>query len=130
MADAWLLYRQEMTEEAREEIRDLLLTAKVNGFDEFLEVSMAITARIISGEIHPEVAKEARSYLELCLAAITAKALQEGGRKKGLSEVDQRIAEVARKRKALPEPTFEITIDADAEPVRARADVAPDWENA
>lgn len=118
MADAWKLYREEMSAEAREEIRDLLLSAKVNGFDEFLDVAMAITARIISGEIHPEVAKEARSYLELCLTAITAKAIQAGS--KSTSSVEARVALVNRSRAALPAPSLEVTIDATAEPVPVR----------
>ena len=127
MADAWKLYREEMSAVEREKIRDLLLTAKVNGFDEFLDVTMAITARIISGEIHPAVAQEARSYLELALTAITARAIQQGSVANGSMEA--RIAKVNRERSALPAPTVEVTIDATATPtVRASAE-APAWES-
>jgi hypothetical protein len=127
VGDAWKLYRDEMSEETREWIRDELLAASLEGFDDFLSVSMGIIARILSGDIHPEMAKEARSYLELCLTALTAKAMQEGNAKEG-NGISARIAAAQKARAKLPAPVPEFTLDATAKPTApARADIP--WED-
>lgn len=124
--DSWILYRREVDEAVREEIRDKLLTAKVNGFEDFLDVSMGIVSHLLAGDIHPDVAKEARSYLELCLTAVTAKTMKDrsGGAEAG--SVTARIARANKARGALPAPTAEVTIDVTSAPTRVPA--AP-WEN-
>ena len=109
--DPWLLYRNEVSAELREEIRDQLLAAKVNGFEDFLEVSMAIVARVLCGDIHPEIAKETRSYLELCLTAVTAKAMKDNGAKGGTAITADRLARAHKARKALPSPHVVVEMD-------------------
>lgn len=122
----WILYRREVDEALREKIRNDLLAAKVNGFEDFLDVSMGIISYILSGDIPPAVAKEARSYLELCLTAITAKAMKDRSSGAEAGSVTARIARANKARGALPAPTAEITIDATVTPTRVPA--AP-WEN-
>lgn len=125
MADAWELYRQEVPPEVRRRIKDRILTAALDDFEDYLVLVNSIIADILAGDIHPDVAKEARAYLELALTAITAKALQDGNNS-GSSAVTARIAGIRKKRGALPAPVPEITIDAISTPTPVPA--AP-WES-
>ena len=123
MADAWQLYRSEVPEELREKIRNDLLAAKVNGFDDFLNVSMGIVGYLLAGDIHPEVAREARSYLELCLTAVTAKAMKDSGATVTTSLTEKRIARANKSRGLLPSPSVVVDIDATTR------EYVPTWEN-
>ena len=124
MADAWELYRQEVPAHVRASIKERILTAALDDFEDYLLLVNSIIADILAGDIHPEVAKEARAYLELSLAAITAKAMQDGSSGRN-AEVTARIAGVRKKKGLLPSPTPEITIDLTA---NDKVPVAP-WEN-
>lgn len=112
MADAWELYRQEVPAHVRASIKERILESALDDFEDYLMLVNSIIADILGGDIHPEVAKEARAYLELSLAAITAKAMQDGST--GNAEVTARIAGVRKKKGLLPAPTTEITIDMTA----------------
>ncbi len=123
-ADPWLVYRETVPEDVRQAIKDQILAAAVDGFEDFLQVTQNITASILCGDIHPEVAKEARSYLELALTAVTAKAMQDRS-KQGDKNITGRIAAVRKKRGALPAPQPEFTIDVTPEKTR----VSAPWED-
>jgi hypothetical protein len=131
--DAWLLYRETIPQHERERLKELVLEASLNGFESFLDTTMAITAEIIAGNVHPAVAREARAYLELAMAAVTAKVLQDkADRSSGKGEVSARLSAVRQKtNKTQAALTIrpDITIDIETtekEPARVRAD-AP-WE--
>lgn len=127
--DAWLLYRQTVPPEVRERIKELVLEASIDGFDDFLQVTVNITAEILAGDIHPEVAKEARSYLELALTAVTAKAMQDAAKPEG-STTNARLARARARRGALPAPQAEVTLDVDFTQIKdpVLATPAP-WES-
>jgi hypothetical protein len=120
--DPWLVYRETVPEEVRLEIKDQILTAAVDGFEDFLQVTQNITASILCGDIHPEVAKEARAYLELALTAVTAKAMEDKA-KGSNTTVNTRLAAVRKKRGALPAPQPEFTIDIEPSKV-----ISAPWE--
>jgi hypothetical protein len=125
--DPWLVYRDNVPEDVRNRIKEDILAASIDGFDSFLEVTVGITASILSGEIHHEVAKEARSFLELALTAVTAKALQQGG-PKDTGGVSARLAAVRAKRGRLPAPQPEFTIDIQPEQAPVKVPTAP-WDS-
>tara|TARA_R110002096_G_scaffold43109_2_gene116162 strand:+ start:665 stop:1024 length:360 start_codon:yes stop_codon:yes gene_type:complete len=117
------LYRQEVPADVRENIKNRILEAALDDFEDYLLLVNSIIADILAGDIHPEVAKEARAYLELALTAITAKSMQDAG-KGGSAEVTARISGIRKKRGVLPAPVPEITIDLTQ---RATVPAAP-WE--
>ena len=124
--DPWLVYRETVPDHVRQHLKEKILEAAIDGFEDFLDVTVAITAEILSGNIHPEIAKEARSYLELALTAVTAKAMQDNGRPR--ESTNTRLAAVRKKRGKLPAPRPEITLDVtfdDKETILAKP--AP-WE--
>lgn len=126
--DPWLVYRETVPEHVRQHLKEKILEAAIDGFDDFLDVTVAITAEILSGNIHPEIAKEARSYLELALTAVTAKAMQEGGRPR--ESTNTRLAAVRKKRGKLPSPRPEITLDVEFNDKEAILATPAPWETA
>ena len=100
--DAWLLYRQHVPSDVREKIKETILTAAIEDFDAFLQVTVDITAELLAGNIHPEIAKAARAYLELALTAVTANAMAQKDR---VSESNARLVAARRRAPKLPAPS-------------------------
>ena len=61
----------------REDIKNKLLEAHVNGMDGFIEATQYIIAQLVSGNIAPEVATAAKGYMELMFTAISAKMIHD-----------------------------------------------------
>lgn len=67
-------------EKVRAGIRQAIMDAMAQGYKGqriVQEVSMFILAELLAGNIQPDVAREARGYVEILLTSITAQALQE-----------------------------------------------------
>lgn len=97
----------------REDIRNKLLEASVNGMDGFIEATQYIIAQLISGNIAPDVATAAKGYMELMFTAISAKMIhdRESG-KASPSSVMARVAEAKqRSKKMIPQYTIDVEED-------------------
>ena len=103
-----LQYRREVPEEVRERIKQQLLEASIEGYDEFIQVSAYIVAQLVGGEISPGIAKEARSYLELIMTAITAKQITNKGKEATAVNVSKDLEKARKKAKKL-RPNLELT---------------------
>lgn len=76
-SNSFLLYQDVVPEAVREAIKEKLLEAEMHGYDTFIASAQYIMAELLAGQIPPDVAKEARAYLELILTAISAKNIVE-----------------------------------------------------
>tara|TARA_S200002703_G_scaffold35810_2_gene30898 strand:+ start:1695 stop:2105 length:411 start_codon:yes stop_codon:yes gene_type:complete len=108
----------------REDIKNKLLEAHVNGMDGFIEATQYIIAQLISGNIAPEVANAAKGYMELMFTAVSAKMIHdnESGSAKP-SSVMSRVAEAKkRSKRMIPQYTIDVeedgTVKTSAEIVR------------
>lgn len=71
-----VLYRETIPVEVREALKQKLLEAKMQGYDEFIDVASFIMANTLSLDIPVDVAKECRGYMELIFTAIAARNLE------------------------------------------------------
>ncbi len=108
----------------REEIKDHLIRAHVDGMDGFIEATQYIIAQLMSGNIAPEVANAAKGYMELMFTAVSAKMIHEKeSNAASPSAVMARVAEAQRRsKKMIPQYTLDVeedgTVRATAELVR------------
>lgn len=75
--NSFLLYQDTVPQEVREGIKSKLLQAEMHGYDTFINSAQYIMTELLAGKIPPDVAKEARAYLELILTAVSAKHIVE-----------------------------------------------------
>lgn len=106
----------------REEIRDHLLKAHVEGMDGFIEATQYIISQLISGNIAPDVATAAKGYMELMFTAISAKLIHEKEEKAASpSTIMARVAEAQkRSKKMIPQYTIDVEEDGT---VRTTAEI-------
>jgi len=97
----------------REEIKNKLLQAHVEGMDGFIETTQYIIAQLMSGNIAPNVANAAKGYMELMFTAISAKMIHE--REEGSASASSVMARVAeaqkRSKKMIPQYTIDVEED-------------------
>lgn len=108
----------------REDIKDHLIRAHIDGMDGFIEATQYIIAQLMSGNIAPEVANAAKGYMELMFTAVSAKMIHEKESSAASpSAVMARVAEAQRRsKKMIPQYTLDVeedgTVRATAELVR------------
>jgi len=108
----------------REDIKDHLIRAHIDGMDGFIEATQYIIAQLMSGNIAPEVANAAKGYMELMFTAVSAKIIHEKESSAASpSAVMARVAEAQRRsKKMIPQYTLDVeedgTVRATAELVR------------
>lgn len=107
--DAFLQYREVIPEEVRQDIKDKLLQAKMEGYETFIATTQYILAEMVGGNIPPEIAKECRAYLELLMTAVAAKTIVEHGKKGTAAELHKSIQEAQRTAKKATRAITEIT---------------------
>lgn len=99
--------------DVREEIKNHLLRAHVDGMDGFIEATQYIISQLMSGNIAPDVATAAKGYMELMFTAVSAKMIHEREASKASpSNVMARVAE-AQKRSKKMIPQYTIDVEAD-----------------
>jgi hypothetical protein len=91
--NSFLLYQDTVPVEVREEIKGRLLEAEMHGYEKFIAAAQYIMAEVLAGQIPPDVAKEARAYLELILTAISAKNIVEAKNGQGTLPTTSAVAE-------------------------------------
>ena len=110
--------------DVREEIKNHLLRAHVEGMDGFIEATQYIVSQLLSGNIAPDVASAAKGYMELMFTAVSAKMIHERESQNATpSNVMSRVAEAhKRSKKMIPQYTIDVeedgTIHTKAEIVR------------
>jgi hypothetical protein len=102
----YLIYLDTVPKNVRKNIQAALLEAQMHGYDTYINCAQYIMTELIAGNIHPEIAKESRAYLELILTAISAKQIAEA--KQGLtsgksanSSVAEQLSKAKRKAKKM-----------------------------
>ena len=117
-------FYKHVPENVREDIKNHLLKAHVEGMDGFIEATQYIISQLISGNIAPDVATAAKGYMELMFTAISAKLIHEKEEKVASpSTVMSRVAEAKkRSKKMIPQYTLDVdedgTVKATAEIIR------------
>ena len=111
----------------REEIREHLLQAHVEGMDGFIEATQYILAQLISGNIAPDIANSAKGYMELLFTAISAKMIHEReSRTARPSDVMARVAEAHKRgKKMIPQYTLDVEEDGT---IKATAEIVIDGD--
>jgi len=106
----------------REEIKEHLLRAHVEGMDGFIEATQYIVSQLLSGNIAPDVANAAKGYMELMFTAVSAKMIHEkDSSRSSASDVMSRVAEAhKRSKKMIPQYTLDVEEDGT---VRATAEI-------
>ncbi len=104
LSQAFEDYRKDIPEDVRTAMKTHILEAEMGGYDALIETSTYILAQLVGGDISPQVAQEARAYLELIMTSISAKLLvqrAEGGSAHDLIESLQRAKKDAKRHKRL-----------------------------
>ena len=110
--------------QVREDIKNHLLKAHIEGMDGFIEATQYIISQLISGNIAPDVANAAKGYMELMFTAISAKMIHEREEKSASpTTVMARVAEAQkRSKKMIPQYTIDVeedgTVRTNAEMIR------------
>ena len=112
----------------REEIKEHLLRAHVEGMDGFIEATQYIVSQLLSGNIAPDVANAAKGYMELMFTAVSAKMIHEREEKSASpSTVMARVAEAQRRsKKMIPQYTLDVEEDGT---VRATVDMVREGDS-
>ena len=112
----------------REEIKEHLLRAHVEGMDGFIEATQYIVPQLLSGNIAPDVANAAKGYMELMFTAVSAKMIHEREEKSASpSTVMARVAEAQRRsKKMIPQYTLDVEEDGT---VRATVDMVREGDS-
>lgn len=76
-ASEWERYRELVPQHVRNDLKAQMLQAEMLGYSSFLKMATHITSEVVSGNIPPSIAKEARAWSELIMTAIAAKNLQD-----------------------------------------------------
>ena len=130
-SQAFITYRDIVPEEVRLNIQTQLLSAKMNGYDEFIACTQYIMSELAAANIPPTIAVEMRAYLELILTAISAKRIAEAASMPGVKPTASSIAaqmDEAKKAARKMRPALTMTdegngtfeFDVSLEPQRAR----------
>jgi hypothetical protein len=100
----WERYREVVPKHVRENLKTRLLEAEMMGYSSFLKMATFITAEVVSGNIPPSIATEARAWAELVMTAIAAKQMQEkdkGGNRSLIKTLSQAQNKSKRQVKAI-----------------------------
>ena len=103
--------RQQVPDHIRQEIRNVLLSANVGGYDAFNELCIRIMAELFAGNISPEVATAAKGYAELLFTSLAAKQIQEAKQDQPAT-LAEALAEASRKAKKI-KPSFTLEDHGD-----------------
>jgi hypothetical protein len=120
-------FYKHVPEKVRDEIKDHLIRAHVEGMDGFIEATQYIIAQLMSGNIAPDVANAAKGYMELMFTAVSAKMIHEKeSSTANPSTVMARVAEAQRRsKKMIPQYTLDVEEDGT---VRATAELVREGE--
>lgn len=120
-------FYKHVPEKVRDEIKDHLIRAHVEGMDGFIEATQYIIAQLMSGNIAPDVANAAKGYMELMFTAVSAKMIHEKESSSASpSAVMARVAEAQRRsKKMIPQYTLDVEEDGT---VRATAELVREGE--
>jgi|TARA_R100000005_G_C4991637_1_gene198956 hypothetical protein len=102
-------------EQVRQDIKKAIRDAYEHGYrgqQLVQELSLFILSEMLAGNIQPDIAREARGYVEIVLTSITAQALAEADKANGTSAVAKQLAE-ARKKIGRTRPQYLLDEDED-----------------
>ena len=107
--NSFLLYQDTVPQDVRDGIKAKLLEAQMHGYETFIDSAQYIMTELLAGNIHPDVAKESRAYLELILTAISAKNIVEAKTGKELPTAGSVAAQLAAAKKKAKKMKLELT---------------------
>lgn len=116
------VFRHNVPEEIRDEIKVRLLTGAIAGLDEFNACLQFILAHILAGEIPPEVADSALKYLQLMFSVIAVQTMAEGNKENPQNaDIMDKIAKANKAAKRMIPKFTDATVDIEVTPAGFKA---------